>query len=203
LRSWTGRCRAPPGPMIRRRGPWACHRDAPGTSSACGPPSVTNRGGGQSFCAAEQGGSRARVWGGIVRWELGSQRRGALYRAAQAILGRRAPDGRPAGNLGLTGAVVALRGRRNWRAGLAGQRKQRRGRGRVRAQAVSERGRRSRGLKRRGERLAGPGWERGALGLAGLGRGKGEGGTGRVLAGFDWAWAGGFLGRVRVRFGFG
>ena len=45
--------------------------------------------------------------------------------------------------------------------------------------------------------------ERGALGLAGLGRGEGEGGTGRVLAGFDWAWAGGFLGRVRVRFGFG
>ena len=107
-----------------------------------------------------------------------SQRRGALYRAAQAILGRRAPDGRPAGNLGLTGAVVALRGRRNWRAGPAGQRKQRRGRGRVRAQAVSERGRRSRGLKRRGERLAGPGWERGALGLAGsLGR-CGEKGAG-------------------------
>ena len=42
LRSWTGRCRAPPGPMIRQRGPWACYRDAPGTSSACGPPSVTN-----------------------------------------------------------------------------------------------------------------------------------------------------------------
>ena len=100
----------------------------------------------------------------------------ALYRAAQAILGRRAPDGRPAGNLGLTGAVVALRGRRNWRAGPAGQRKQRWGRGRVRAQAVSERGRRSRGLKRRGERLAGQGWERGALGLAGsLGRGAGAG----------------------------
>ena len=101
---------------------------------------------------------------------------GAIYRASQVILGRRAPDGRPARNLGLTGAVVALRGRRNWRAGLAGQRKQRRGRGRVRAQAVSERGRRSRGLKRRGERLAGPGWERGALGLAGsLGRGAGAG----------------------------
>ena len=109
---------------------------------------------------AELGGTRARVWGGVARWGLGSQRRGALYRAAQAILGRRAPDGRPAGNLGLTGTVVALRGRRNWRAGLAGQRKQRRGCGRVRAQAVSERGRHSRGLKRRGEWLAGPGWER-------------------------------------------
>ena len=57
---------------------------------------------------------------------------GAVYRASQVILGRRAPDGRPTGNLGLTGAVVALRGRRNWRAGPAGQRKQRRGCGRVR-----------------------------------------------------------------------
>ena len=71
LRSWTGRCRAPPGPMIHQRGPWACCRDAPGTSSACGPPSVTNRGGGRvserrskadlglGFGAALRGGS----WG--------------------------------------------------------------------------------------------------------------------------------------------
>jgi len=41
---------------------------------------------------------------------LGCQGRGALYRAAQAILGRRAPDGRPAGNLGWTGAGWLLCG---------------------------------------------------------------------------------------------
>ena len=41
---------------------------------------------------------------------MGSQRRGALYRAAQAIPGRRAPDGRPAGNLGWTGAGWLLCG---------------------------------------------------------------------------------------------
>ena len=70
LRSWTGRCRAPPGPMIRRRGPWACCRDAPGTSSACGPPSVTNRGGGQSFCAAEQGGGDVLGFGRLWHGEM-------------------------------------------------------------------------------------------------------------------------------------
>ena len=59
---------------------------------------------------AELGGTRARVWGGVARWGLGSQRRGALYKAAQAILGRRAPDGRPAGNLGWTGAGWLLCG---------------------------------------------------------------------------------------------
>ena len=70
MRSWTGRCRAPPGPMIRRRGPWVCCRDAPGTTSACGPPSVTNRGSGQSLCAAEQGGGDVLGFGRLWHGEM-------------------------------------------------------------------------------------------------------------------------------------
>ena len=49
--------------------------------------------------------------------------------------GEACPKGKLAGDLGGLGAVVALRRRRSWQVGSAGQRKQRRGRGRVRLQA--------------------------------------------------------------------
>ena len=47
---------------------------------------------------------------------------GAVYRASQVILGRRAPDGRPTGKLGGDGGVVALRGRRYRQVGSVRQR---------------------------------------------------------------------------------
>ena len=52
--------------------------------------------------------------------------RGSVYKATQVILGRRAPDGRPARDLGVKGVVVALRGRRSCPAGPGCQRGERR-----------------------------------------------------------------------------
>ena len=49
-----------------------------------------SRGGAERMRGGATRRRRARVRGGVARWGLGSQRRGALYRAAQAILGVRA-----------------------------------------------------------------------------------------------------------------
>ena len=141
---------------------------------------------------------------------MGCQGRGALYRAAQAILGRHAPDGRPAGNLGWTGAGWLLCGgeeagewaravgesSRRWQVGLgagAGARgaEERSG---PRAWAVLAR----RGKSRRGTRAA-AGRVRGRPGATrdwAVGRGC-AGGPGRGgLVGLGrlglLSWAGGF-----------
>ena len=113
------------GPRSERKG--SAKLVASGRSSSCssrwsGCPGVLGTRRRKELGTAELGGTRARVWGGVARWGLGSQRRRVLYRAAQVILGRRAPDGRLTGNLGLTGGVVALRGRRNCQVGSVHQR---------------------------------------------------------------------------------
>ena len=75
-------------------------------------------------CAGPGSGNGAAIlgFGDGCGWRLGLQGAGAVYRASQVILGRRAPDGRPIGNLGLTGGVVALWGRRSCQVGSVRQR---------------------------------------------------------------------------------
>jgi len=131
--------------------------------------------------------------------------RGAVYRVTHVILGRCAPDGRPAGKLGATGAIVALRGRRNCQVGTAGQ-----GRRRARLCWLTRGGRLLAGWKRarcgrtrpesgkgrsgkRAARTGPPGKERSGPGKGKVGRGGGWGAgwaageeRGECWAGLGW-----------------
>ena len=70
-----------------------------------------------------------------LAFRMGSRRPWGGHLKADGDPGEAYPKGKLAGDLGGLGAVVALRRRRSWQVGPAGQRKQRRGRGRVRLQA--------------------------------------------------------------------
>ena len=83
----------------------------------------------QCSALVERGEAAARVCGAARGWigcraaAVGGQLK------AGGDPGETRPRGKLAGDLGGLGAVVALRRRRSWQVGPAGQRKQRRGRG--------------------------------------------------------------------------